>query len=390
MPHICIYRGEPFQDASGEHILQNSMGARWQSSTIVCNEVQTLFANTIDTALQEGLQEPRLLLGAKGGRGGDPRAIRVETTTGKPALLMPGGEAKLASPIVTRSSEVPEQFQIAISEKNDVGRVAAQIREHYPDIDMTALVAALETQVEKALEAAAKSPSPSQPNADEGLMLNPLLGGQEFFRGILKSLFNLLGVNNRNLALEPIFDLVRAFILMGDGDSRAFVHWNVQAPRELPRLGDFDQFIAVYSRGAGVEGFAQFFGALNWTFKLATDYAGPEFCYAYCVDPLRRADPAEDRAPRVTSDSFIPFDDGRADIDQSAIDRCQEQVATFLERYDKHRKLDGLKSDLPRTFREAWGPLEEDRIITLADIQRVSRAVALAAVSAFSKPRAGR
>jgi hypothetical protein len=130
MTHICIYRGEPFQDASGEHILQNSMGARWQSSTIVCNEVQTLFAKTIDTALQEGLQEFRLLLGAKGGRGGSPRPIRVETTTGKPALLKPGGQAELASPIVTRSSENPQQYEIAISAKKDLGRVAAQIREH--------------------------------------------------------------------------------------------------------------------------------------------------------------------------------------------------------------------------------------------------------------------
>jgi hypothetical protein len=387
MTHICIYRREPFQDASGEHILQNSMGARWRSSTIVCNEVQTLFAKTIDTALQEGLQEFRLLLGAKGGRRGDPKAIRVKTTTGKPALLMPGGHAKLASPVVTRSSEVPDQFRIAIPEKKDAGRVAAQIREHYPDIDMAALIAELETQVEAALEAAAKSPTLSRPNADERLMLNPQLGGPEFFRGALKSLFNLMGVNNRTLALEPIFDPVRAFILKGDGDFRAHVHWNVQAPRELPRMGDFDQFIAVYSRGAAVEGFAQFFGAINWTFKLATGCAGPEFCHAYCVDPLRRADPAEDRAPHVTSDSFIPFDDGRADIDQCVIDRCQEQVATFLERHDRHCTLDGLKSDLPRIFREAWAPSEDGRI-ALADIKRASNAVALAVASAFFTPKA--
>jgi hypothetical protein len=137
-------------------------------------------------------------------------------------------------------------------------------------------------------------------------------------------------VNNPTLALERIFNPVRTFILMGEGDFRTFAHWPIQAPRELPRLGDFDQFIAVYPRGAAVEGFAQFFGAINWSFRLATGYAGSEFCHAYCVDSLRRADPAEDRAPRVTSDSFVPFDDGRADINQSVIDRCQEQVATFL------------------------------------------------------------
>jgi hypothetical protein len=250
---------------------------------------------------------------------------------------------------------------------------------------MAALIAVLETQAEVALEAAARTPPLSRPNADERLMLNPKLGGPEFFRGILKSLFNLLGVNNRTLALVPIFNPVRAFILMGTGDFRAFVHWPTQAPRELPRLGNFDQFIAVYSRGAAVEGFAQFFGAINWTFRLASGYAGPEFCHAYCVDPLRRADPAEDRTPRVTSDSFIPFDDGRADIDQCVIDRCQEQVATFLRRHHQHSRLEAVKSDLPRIFREAWAPTEGGRI-TSADIQRVSNAVALAVVSALFTP----
>jgi hypothetical protein len=372
MTYTCIYRLEPFEAASGEHILQNSMGARWQSSTIVCNEVQTLFANTLDTALQEGFQEFRLLLGSKGGRRGDPKPIRVKTTTGKPALLIPGGQAKLASPVVTRSSENLEQFQIEISAKKDLGWVAAQIREHYPDINMAALIAALNE--------GAQDPSLRRPNADERLVLSPRLGGPECFRGMLKSLFNLLGVNNRALALEPIFDAVRTFILTGDGNFRAFVRWPVQAPPELPRLGDFDQFIAVYSRGPVVEGFAQFFGAINWTFRLATGYTGPKFCHAYCVDPLRRATPAEDRAPRVTSDSFMPFDDGRADIDQSTIDCCQEQVAAFLRRHVQRSRLETLKSDLPRIIREALGP-PDGRILTLTDIRRVSEAVASAAIA---------
>lgn len=64
MTHICIYRQQQFETASGEHILQNSMGARWQSNTIVCDEVQRDFATTIDTALEKGFQEFRLLLGS--------------------------------------------------------------------------------------------------------------------------------------------------------------------------------------------------------------------------------------------------------------------------------------------------------------------------------------
>jgi hypothetical protein len=100
------------------------------------------------------------------------------------------------------------------------------------------------------------------------LHLKPCIGGEEFFRGILKSLFNLLSVNHPALALDPIFDPVRAFILTGVGGSRAFGRWPVRPPLPLPQLGEFDHLIAVYSRGGVVDAFAQFFGAFHWTFRL--------------------------------------------------------------------------------------------------------------------------
>lgn len=65
----CIYSLEDFDEAAGEHILQNFLGARWTSKRISSDPVQDLFGRTIDVALEKGLREIRNLLGTRGGRG---------------------------------------------------------------------------------------------------------------------------------------------------------------------------------------------------------------------------------------------------------------------------------------------------------------------------------
>ncbi|MGO9994576.1 MAG: hypothetical protein ACLPTF_18955 [Steroidobacteraceae bacterium] len=374
---VCIYTRREFETATREHILQNFLGARRDSPEIACSEIQQLFATTIDKALEIGFQEYRLLLGSEGGRGGLPRPLKVETTTGKSALLQPGGFAKLAEPKVVPNPRNPEEFQIAISSIADVGWAAAKIREHFPSIDMDALIAALSEK------AANPPPQPSQ--QDDRLLLKPQIGGEDFFRGILKSLFNLLGVNDAALALDPMFDPVRAFILTGVGGSRTFGRWPVRAPLALPKLGEFDQFIAVYSRGTAVEGVAQFFGAFHWVFRLASSYSGPDFCFAYSVDPLRQAKPAEDREPVVTSQSFAPFDEGRAEHDDDTWRYGQEQAVTFLQRHLRRAQQLALRDEVARLIRDTLGP-PDGRVLTPADIARVSEAARSLAMKRLAPP----
>jgi hypothetical protein len=374
---ICIYTRHPFETATREHILQNFLGARWDSPEISCSEVQQSFATTIDKALEIGFQEYRLLLGSAGGRGGLPRPLKVETTTGKSVLLQPGGFAKLAEPKVTPSPGNPEEFQIAISSAANAGWVAAKIREHFPSINMDALIAALSEK--------ATNPPPQPSQQDDRLLLKPQIGGEDFFRGILKSLFNLLGVNDAALALDAMFDPVRAFILTGVGGSRTFGRWSVQAPPTLPKLGEFDQFIAVYSRGTFVEGFAQFFGAFHWAFRLASAYSGPDFCFAYCVDPLRQARPAEDRKPVVTRDSFPLFEAGRAEHDKDTWRYGQEQAAAFLQRHLRRAQQQALRNDIARLIRETLGP-PDGRVLTAADIERVTEAARSLAIRQLPTP----
>jgi len=60
--HTCIYTRTNFASSTGEHILQNFLGARWTSNSIVCNEAQIKFGKTIDSAFEVGRPLPAVVI----------------------------------------------------------------------------------------------------------------------------------------------------------------------------------------------------------------------------------------------------------------------------------------------------------------------------------------
>jgi hypothetical protein len=364
--YTCIYSRRPFESATREHILQNFLGARWDSPEIVCNEVQQQFSTSIDKALETGLKEHRILLGSEGGRGGEPRSLRVETTAGRTVLVQPGGAAKLAEPRVSRDPGKPDSWHVEVSSARDAGWVAKKIRDLYPNVDMEKL--------KDSLAEALKAEPPPRVDPTDRLHLRVILGGDDFFRGAQKAAFNLLGVKDAKLALDPIFDPVREFILNGTGSSRSYVRWPTKGPVGLPKMAEFDHLIAVYSRGPHVDAFAQFFGTMHWTFRLASGYAGSEFCHAYIVDPLREAEPPEDRAPRVTTGMFVPFEDGTPKQDDEARRYFRAQVEAFLRGHLDRAERQAWRSDVLNAIESAWGP-PDNRAVTQADIGRAVQAI---------------
>src|SRR5271154_6807131 len=97
--NTCIYSKSQFDRATAEHILQNFLGARWTSSTIVCDEVQAAFGKTIDAEFAEALKAFRTILATKSGRGDDPPTLKgLETADGQKIDMQPGGKPRLAKP----------------------------------------------------------------------------------------------------------------------------------------------------------------------------------------------------------------------------------------------------------------------------------------------------
>lgn len=178
---------------------------------------------------------------------------------------------------------------------------------------------------------------------DEHLNYKSGLGGDEFFRGALKSVFNLLGASDANIAILDVFDEVRTFILHGTGDSKKFVRWLRTAEAiEIPKIGDFDQFAAVYSKNGYVDGYIQFYGELGFLLRLAERYDGPEFHYAYVVDSFRNSTPAEIRHPDFDKENIPNFESGSLLPDEAVWPIMSVRYSRILERYYRYADTQNL------------------------------------------------
>jgi len=297
----CIYTKNEFAIADGEHILQNFLGARWVSNDISCNEAQSLFGATIDSALEQGLQPFRNLLGTKSGRGGNgPDLKNVNDTRGNKYHLRPGGVPHLAQPMIATNKlgDGTHVAHITLGNMKQLGWAIAQLREQFPTASLD--IAGIKGQF-----------TPEKQYLNDKIHLKAGIGGQEYFRGLLKAAFNLLGVNASSIALRPCFDALRNFILSGIGEDRNHIRW-FPTPDKLAifDLGPFDHFVGIYSQDNTVDGIVQFFGGIGHIVRLTANYDGPEFRFGYQVNPLRDSNPAETRTPDFDPQNFPRFDDG--------------------------------------------------------------------------------
>lgn len=297
----CIYTKNEFATADGEHILQNFLGARWVSHDISCNEVQSLFGETIDSALDEGLRQFRNLLGTKGGRGGDgPDLKNVEDSEGNKYHLLPGGVPHLAQPIIATNQleDGTHVVHAKLGDMKQLGWAIAKLRNQFPNATWNID------------EIKGKFTSEKQ-YLTEKIHLRAGIGGREYFRGLLKAAFNLLGANAHSIALLPCFDTLRDFILNGTGDDGNHIRWLATTDKlAISDIGPFDHFIGIYSHGKSVDGIVQFFGGISHIVRLTDCYDGPEFRFGYQVNPLRNGDPAETRTPDFNPLQFPRFDEG--------------------------------------------------------------------------------
>lgn len=325
----CIYTKDQFETADGEHILQNFLGARWTSSKISSNRTQDQFGATIDVALANGLKEIRNLLGAQGGRGEPgPSLKNISGSEGTRFKMDPGGKPNIAEPVI-KTTQMPNgqhQIQVVLGDMKQLGWAVAKLREMFPDASFD-------------IEELRQHVVVQSGYVSEYVNYRSGLGGDEFFRGALKAAFNLLGESDADIALLDVFDEVRTFILNGTGDCKKFVHWlNTAEEIALPKIGEFDQFVSVYSKDGFVDGYIQFYGEIGFLLRLAEGYSGPEFCYGYLVDSFRDATPAEIRNPSFSKENIPTFESGSPLPSEVVWPVFSARFSRILERY--YRRAD--------------------------------------------------
>ncbi len=355
--HTCIYTRVEFETSSGEHILQNFLGARWTDSTIACNEVQKTFGDTIDSAFAESLNGFRTLLGTPGGRGGAPPPIKnVKDQQGNTYHLSSGGQPELARPVVDVRfrEDGSADIHITLGHKSQMGWALHILKEQYPNLTVKP-------------DEMAESAVNSRDHLDSPLHLQFGIGGPEFFRGALKAAFNLLGATHREVALSARFDDLRDFIVSGSGVSDSFVGWPTShEPYAIPRLGTHDHFLAVWSRGGTVGGFLQLFGEFPFVFRLATGVPCDDFCISYLVNPHRDTESAEIRNSDFDPSRLPAFDACPHLPGPEIWEAHRIRTGRFLSEYQR-RADDKVIHDI---VEEVLGP-KDGQIITKADVDEI-------------------
>lgn len=175
--------------------------------------------------------------------------------------------------------------------------------------------------------------TPSQTYIQDPLHLQFVFGGINFFRGILKSAFNLLGVNRPDIALDPGFDAVELLIVEGHGDTDEFVRW-MSISDELPieSLGSIDHTLAIWCRNGTVFGLIQMFGDVPFLLKLGEGIGCEDFYYGYAVNPLRDTTPSENREAKVDIGGIPAFADSPAKPDPAIWNAFGKRISRIMRK----------------------------------------------------------
>jgi len=360
--NTCIYTRRTFENASGEHILQNSLGARWTDSTIVCDDIQQKFGDTIDVAVANSLNGFRTLLGTLGGRGGPPPPIKnVEDQQGNSYHLTSGGQPALARPVVEVNfqEDGTAEVHIQLGNKNQLGWALHILNEQYPNLIIDP-------------EAFTQSAENSKDYLDLPLHLQFGIGGPEFFRGILKAVFNLLGATHRDVSLSSRLDALRSFIVNGNGNSERFVGWpTAHTPLPLPQLGTHDHFLAVWSREGTVGGFIQLFGEFPFVFRFGVEVDCEDFCTSYLVNSHRDTDPSEIRNHDFDPACLPEFDHCPHLPGSDVWEAHRVRTERFLCGYQRRAEATVIHD----IVEEVLGSKEKGEIITHEDIDDIQERI---------------
>jgi hypothetical protein len=360
--NTCIYTKKPFEKAAREHVLQNFLGARWTSDSIVCDEVQGAFGKTIDAAFEKGLRPVRNLLGTKGGRGGEPPTLKsLSTASGETIDLEPGGKPRLARPVVDAKKHASGEgyrVNIQLGHPDQAGWALAELRKLIPGLTITE-------------EEVLRLGTPGRSYIQGPVKVSITLGGTDYIRGALKACFNLLAVNKLPV-LDPCFDPVRNFVLHGTGTPSDFLRWPKRDDKsDLPKLGPIDQFVGIASRASKVEGIISLFGGMSHAVRLTTSYSGPPFKAGYLVNPLREPPRAEVRNPDFDEHTLPDFDQQSEKPGPESWAAMQDAVSRVAEVYQK-RSLSEMVGD---AVKEVLLP-HDGKPITKEQVDEITKKVA--------------
>lgn len=312
---IDIYRKQPIEKTSPEHILQAGLGCDLSRRNLIGADLNAGFGGTIDRDLLTAFELFRVLLGLQSRRGRD---LDTESTDPNMALSS-GGVPKL-----TRRGKpwTVQELEDGTKKVTVIARTveeAIRLRDH-------ALKAEGDPELAPKNERAVQ-----RREYPEQMEFQLALGGPVHARAIAKSAFNFAAmVLGSDEVLKPCFDELRSYVLEGVDDydrisasthvdTVKYANWDTRdlIPTFEPRLGSALEHRILLRASAEtrtVYAVVDLFGSIRFSVLLSSEWDGPDRAYALFANPVpgeqrnRYEELDVDKLPALSADAVLAHD----------------------------------------------------------------------------------
>lgn len=329
----CIYTGENLDSkTTAEHILQAFTGAKWKSKYIASNSIQRFFSTAYDNSMAECFAFIRNLLNIAGDhKSAGPKGSDLQDSKGHKYRLR-HGQYKLIDPIVSDPIDIDENIKnvtITMGDRRDYGLAEHLVRQKIPN--GYKIVGHSELK------------SMSVTSAETGMLKTRITFlGVPCMKAILKSSFNLLGANDAQVAHLRCFDALRSVLV---DVNNMDIHKFCEVPKQteylpLPKSSIADHILTVYTNRDRVLGFARLYGQFCFSMLLTSAYNGPDFRYAYFVNPYAHSD---NRDCNINFDILPEFEGiNDASLTFDATQRAFERLLNDYYDQELHKSIQSI------------------------------------------------
>lgn len=273
-----IYTKKEIVTPSSEHVLLSSLGGRLESNELLDQTTNSSFGDTIDAALNQLIQLPRLVCDAKSARGYPASILKgVVGDDGQNYDLHPGGIPQIGKSSASFSKQ-PDGAIIVHAKVRSLKEAQQMLGRKLRQLGVDAKALILKHQRKESVEVPR--------------LAVPIAFGRPHYRAITKMVCNLFAIAHHDIFLEHQFDHIRSFVLNGSGEPNSFIWLNSRPiiPLGVSNLGLVDHLLIVHiSKNGNVTGLCALFGFLQFIIQLGQKPIIPKNIYSYRVDQIGQA-----------------------------------------------------------------------------------------------------
>lgn len=291
----CIFCGTDLDaDTKPEHVIPRAIGGRKSSTMIVCSGCNERLGSTVDNQLAKDLELicHQLDIRRQDGRSAPP----IRHIPGHPEIvLQAGGKPVLRGP-----------RPVVLGRPGPQGDASRWVARTIDEFVQTTLNELLRRKIPPGPDLRRRvniTPTWERTFINEVLPGRFSIGGDDTFRAVTKTAFEMFALRFPALALDQNFDEIREYVLNGAPSSCACWDFDTPEPVVHPAHGLADGWhrVLVWSASAGepAVGIVNLFGVWRFSVELLRSWPHDPFVLVHVVDPVGGRILADDSLERV-------------------------------------------------------------------------------------------